>query len=78
MSSLPELNDVLNRLGDLQRNTSPINLTIGYTSEDRQVQHNVIVLHDAPGNVVTAVVQEFPFVSLCDNGLHIPAYREES
>lgn len=64
--------EVLSRLAELQTETSPIQLTIGGTSETGVVQHDMLTVHSAAPKVVTAIVNEFEFVSVTSRGLHIP------
>lgn len=71
MSNFPDVSTVLARLAELQRTTAPITLTIGGIGRDGTVLHDVVIVRNAPPVVVSAVVKEFPFVGLTDDGLRI-------
>lgn len=70
------IDKVLARIAELQARTSPVTLTIGGTSPIGTVAHDVITIRQAPPAVVTAIVNEFGFVSLTPDGLQVPVTRE--
>jgi hypothetical protein len=76
MPEYPTSRDVLARLSELQQTSAPIKLSIGGTSPQGTVLHNVVVLHDAPPSVVSTVVTEFRHAYLNERGLHILTVSE--
>ena len=50
-----KINTLLNYLVELQSSTAPIELSIGYVSEDSQVQHNCIVIKKCPPHIFDVV-----------------------
>lgn len=55
--------------------TAPVQLSIG-TTFNGVVDHNYVVLHNAPARVVSEVVDGFRGVSLSPAGLLIPLFPE--
>lgn len=78
LKPLPFIHDVLARLADLQADTAAIEVTIGGMTAYNTVDHNVIFVRQAPGRVVSAIVAEYPFVTVGPEGLRINVHRHGS
>lgn len=65
--------ELLAELLDIQRNSAPIVISIGWTDKDRVV-HDGIMLKDAPPVVIEKLIQQGYSLSLCNNGLHVSKF----
>ena len=70
-----KMNELLSILAESQETTAPIKLSIGYVSEDNQVQHNCIVIEECPGMTLDILNSHEEF-SMCmvKGGLLVEVY----
>lgn len=64
--------EVFDYLMTMGSDIAPVKLSIGATGKSGGVDHGVIVVHSAPPKVVSDLVQRFVYVSVQDDGLHVP------
>ncbi len=67
----PVVTSTLTLLANIQPDTAPIHLSIGYTSEDNQVHHDEVVIKDCPPLVLTELVKKGSRLNMCKDGLHV-------
>lgn len=72
------LYDVLTRIADLQsgngtgsNGTAPVSVVIGYTDRANFVHHDGILVKSACAKITRALVNEYEFVSMTEDGLVI-------
>jgi len=73
------LKKVLAMLVDLQEDTAPIKLSIGYTDpQSNQVRQGSLVIHEAPGKVVKALANTGGIITgLHAGALHLTIFPQD-
>lgn len=65
---------LLETLAMLQNNTAPINLSIGSVSDTNMVQHDTIIIHDAPPRITEILVRKGYMLSITKNGVQVEKF----
>ena len=68
---MTDLQKLLIRIAELQATTAPVTLTIGGTNQSGMVTRDCVTIHNAPPKVLRAIVTEFDFVSLTNDGARV-------
>lgn len=65
---------LLETLTMLQNNTAPINLSIGSVSDTNMVQHDTIIIHDAPARITEVLVRKGYNLSITKDGVRVEKF----
>lgn len=65
---------LLETLAKIQENTAPITLSIGSVSETNIVQHDAIVIHNAPPRITNELVKQGYLLAITKDGVHVEKF----
>lgn len=65
--------ELLSLLGELQRNTAPIEISIGYTNKNNIVCSGVVI-KSAPPVVATKLVEQGYYLDIMKDGVHVSKF----
>ena len=65
---------LLETLTKIQENTAPITLSIGNVSETNMVQHDTIIIHDAPARITSELIKQGYMLSITKDGIYVEKF----
>ena len=76
MEVTDKIAQLLTKVANRQKNCAPVTVQIGKTNSNHQVQHDILIITDAPECVIQMLSKEEDYIMyLEDGGLHVCPIR---